>query len=108
MALFTMALGLYGGVLWSGGLQGYMEYEMMPTSVLPLRGEARSTTRVWAFGSLASDWLLALPLQRPHIRLSAVQTRILCPVVGRFLGGAANGTKPPTARQSRAAREIQR
>ena len=28
--------------------------------------------------------------------------------VGPFLGGAANGTKPPTARQSRPAREIQR
>jgi hypothetical protein len=27
---------------------------------------------------------------------------------GRFLGGAANGTKPPTARQSRPARQIQR
>jgi len=38
-----------------------------------LRGEARCTTRLWVFGSLASDWLLALPLQRPHIRLSTVQ-----------------------------------
>ena len=28
--------------------------------------------------------------------------------LGRFLGGAANGTKPPTARQSRPARQIQR
>jgi hypothetical protein len=28
--------------------------------------------------------------------------------VGRFLGGAANGTKQPTARQSRPARQIQR
>jgi hypothetical protein len=40
-----------------------------------LGGEARCTTRLWVFGSLASDWLLALPLQlqRPHIRLSTVQ-----------------------------------
>jgi hypothetical protein len=29
-------------------------------------------------------------------------------LLGRFLGGAANGTKPPTARQSRPARQIQR
>ena len=28
-------------------------------------------------------------------------------LLGRFLGGAANGTKPPTARQSRPARQIQ-
>jgi hypothetical protein len=28
-------------------------------------------------------------------------------LVGPFLGGAANGTKPPTARQSRPARQIQ-
>jgi hypothetical protein len=40
---------------------------------LGLRGEARCTTRVLGLGSLASDWLLALPLQRPHIRLSTAQ-----------------------------------
>jgi hypothetical protein len=43
------------------------------TNAPALRGEARCTTRLWVFGSLASDWLLALPLQRPHIRLSTVQ-----------------------------------
>jgi hypothetical protein len=31
MALFTTALGLYGGVLWSGELQGFIIHEMMPT-----------------------------------------------------------------------------
>jgi hypothetical protein len=30
--LFTAALGLYGGVLWSGELQGTILYEMAPTS----------------------------------------------------------------------------
>jgi hypothetical protein len=41
-------------------------------------GEARCTTRLWVFGSLASDWLLALPLQRPHIRLSTeLEKRVL-------------------------------
>jgi hypothetical protein len=31
MALFTTALGLYGGVLWSGELQGFIAHEMMPS-----------------------------------------------------------------------------
>jgi hypothetical protein len=31
MALFTTALGLYGGVLWSGELQGFIIHEMMPS-----------------------------------------------------------------------------
>jgi hypothetical protein len=31
MALFTTALGLYGGVLWSGELQGFILHEVMPT-----------------------------------------------------------------------------
>ena len=30
MALFTAALGLYGGVLWCGELQGFIIHEMMP------------------------------------------------------------------------------
>ena len=30
MALFTTALGLYGGVLWSGELQGFIIHQMMP------------------------------------------------------------------------------
>ena len=30
MALFSTALGLYGGVLWSGELQGFILHEMMP------------------------------------------------------------------------------
>jgi hypothetical protein len=34
MALFTTALGLYGGVLWSGELQGLIAHEMMPAVVL--------------------------------------------------------------------------
>jgi hypothetical protein len=32
MALFTTALGLYGGVLWSGELQGFIIHEMVPTN----------------------------------------------------------------------------
>jgi hypothetical protein len=28
MALFTTALGLYGGVLWSGELRGFVVHEM--------------------------------------------------------------------------------
>jgi hypothetical protein len=28
MALFTTALGLYGGVLWSGELQGFIIHEL--------------------------------------------------------------------------------
>jgi hypothetical protein len=32
MALFTTTLGLYGGVLWSGELQGFIIHEMMPTA----------------------------------------------------------------------------
>jgi hypothetical protein len=46
---------------------------LMPATPSSLGGEARCTTRVLGLGSLASDWLLALPLQRPHIRLSTVQ-----------------------------------
>jgi hypothetical protein len=33
MTLFTTALGLYGGVLWSGELQGFILHDMMPTGV---------------------------------------------------------------------------
>jgi hypothetical protein len=29
--LFTTALGLYGGVLWSGELQGFIVHERIPT-----------------------------------------------------------------------------
>jgi hypothetical protein len=47
MALFTTALGLYGGVLWSGELEGFIIHQMMPNargsprppgSPLPTRG----------------------------------------------------------------------
>jgi hypothetical protein len=31
MALSTTTLDLYGGVLWSGELQGFIVHEMMPT-----------------------------------------------------------------------------
>jgi hypothetical protein len=31
MALFTTALGIYGGVLWSGELQGFIIHETVPT-----------------------------------------------------------------------------
>jgi hypothetical protein len=30
MALFTKTLGLYGGVLWCGELQGFIVHEMIP------------------------------------------------------------------------------
>jgi hypothetical protein len=31
MALFPTALGVYGGVLWSSELQGFIIHEMVPT-----------------------------------------------------------------------------
>ena len=31
MVLFTTALDLYGGVLWSGELQGFIIHQMMPS-----------------------------------------------------------------------------
>jgi hypothetical protein len=31
MALFTTALGLYGGVLWSGGSQGPIIHDLVPS-----------------------------------------------------------------------------
>jgi hypothetical protein len=31
MVLFTTTLGLYGGVLWSGELQGFIIHEMVPS-----------------------------------------------------------------------------
>jgi hypothetical protein len=31
MELFTTTSGLYGGVLWSGELQGFIIHQMMPT-----------------------------------------------------------------------------
>jgi hypothetical protein len=34
MALFTTALGLYGGVLWTGELQGFIIHEMMPAMAM--------------------------------------------------------------------------
>ena len=61
----------FDGTCERGGFQrAPQETEKIPPA---LRGEARCTTRLWVFGSLASDWLLGLPLQRPHIRLSTVQ-----------------------------------
>jgi hypothetical protein len=36
MALFTTTLDLYGGVLWSGELQGFIIHQMMPTRGLLL------------------------------------------------------------------------
>jgi hypothetical protein len=32
---FTTALGLYAGVLWSGGFQGFIIHEMVPTTTSP-------------------------------------------------------------------------
>jgi hypothetical protein len=34
MELFTTTLDLYGGVLWSGELQGFIIQQMMPTAGL--------------------------------------------------------------------------
>jgi hypothetical protein len=45
MALFTTALGLYGGVLWSGELQGFIVHEMMPGM-----GRASTSTSIWHGG----------------------------------------------------------
>jgi hypothetical protein len=35
MALFTTALGIYGGVLWSDELQGFVIHEVVPTPTTP-------------------------------------------------------------------------
>jgi hypothetical protein len=32
VVLFTTALGLYGGVLWSGEFQGFIIHELVPTA----------------------------------------------------------------------------
>jgi hypothetical protein len=59
--LFTTALGLYGGVLWSGELQGIVIHEMMPSwgwfflpnasaHVSPNRFATDESTHVWADG----------------------------------------------------------
>ena len=54
MALFTTALGLYGGVLWSGELQGFIIHEMMPSFA------ARRNT--WGDSPIvcAGRWLMTL------------------------------------------------
>jgi hypothetical protein len=41
MALFTTALGLYGGVLWGGEFQGFIIHEIVPMAGLgnnPVQG----------------------------------------------------------------------
>jgi hypothetical protein len=43
MALFTTALGLYGGVLWSGELQGFVIHEMMPICLSTPSAQAQGT-----------------------------------------------------------------
>ena len=63
MALFTTALGLYGGVLWSGELQGFIVHEMIPTEakLLILReARARNAKSQHFFSALAVE-TLALP-----------------------------------------------
>jgi hypothetical protein len=37
--LFTTALGLYGGVLWSDELQGSIVHEMMPSGEVDKQGQ---------------------------------------------------------------------
>ena len=36
VVLFTTALGLYGGVLWSGELQGFIIHERVPSATTAL------------------------------------------------------------------------
>jgi hypothetical protein len=40
MALFTTALDLHGGVLWSGEFQGFIIHELVPNAVLGVGGSA--------------------------------------------------------------------
>jgi hypothetical protein len=54
VVLFTTALGLYGGVLWSGELQGFIIHEMVPTA-----GACA------AAAAARSESLLQLQLQAP-------------------------------------------
>jgi hypothetical protein len=71
MALLTTALGLYGGVLWSGELQGFIIHEMMPANRGDLRGNHSgrppptstascplcfATCRIDGAGARASGW----------------------------------------------------
>jgi hypothetical protein len=51
MALFTTTLGLYGGVLWGGELQGFIIHAMMPAFI--------------AFAFFASAAPASLPLPHP-------------------------------------------
>ena len=43
MALFTTTLDLYGGVLWSGELQGFIIQQMMPTMALHCIGHGKQS-----------------------------------------------------------------
>ena len=55
MALFTTTLDLYGGVLWSGELQGFIIHEMVPTNELninkPCVGKKMTTYAIRAAGN---------------------------------------------------------
>jgi hypothetical protein len=42
MALFTTALGLYGGVLWSGELQGFIIHQMINDAYAYCENDSRS------------------------------------------------------------------
>jgi hypothetical protein len=55
----------------------FMTYDRFEAPKPHLRAKpAVPRARLWVFGPLASDWLLALPLQRPHIRVSSVQRNV--------------------------------
>jgi hypothetical protein len=69
MALFTTALNLYGGALWSGELQGFIIRERVPTPAppAPAPGPRVLCAVCWAMGEescsssllAARCWLLA-------------------------------------------------
>jgi hypothetical protein len=63
MALFTTALGLYGGVLWSCELQGFIVHEMVPTKETRLGAW-------WGSGGLGA---------RGHVRHQASCAIYMCP-----------------------------
>jgi hypothetical protein len=55
--IFTTALGLYGGVLWSGELQGFIVHEMMPsTSQQPAAGTTSTQAASSKKAACSSGW----------------------------------------------------
>jgi hypothetical protein len=75
VVFFTTALGLYGGVLWSGELQRFIIHEMMPSNsnrrALQIIGYAAQgiRRRAWLGGGVRGcRYLLLLYITAPEAR----------------------------------------